>query len=177
MDDFIETAGGDRFFPSRPESHEFIIEDIAFSLAGQCRYLGVTTKHYSVAEHCMHVYSYLKTSGADKRTLRAALLHDAAEAYIGDIPGPVKAVLPDYRALEDRVMAAIAKQFDFDWPLPAAVVDADRRIVKDERAQAIGISDNEWESDNVEELGIDVRFLDRDVACGAFLLLCEVELQ
>lgn len=172
VDTFIETATARTFDPRDPEGHTYHISDIACALAGQCRYSGTTIGHYSIAEHSLLIYEHLRAAGADNRTLRAALLHDAAEAYLGDVPAPVKAFLPDYRAMEDRIMRAIAKQFDFDWPKPAAVAEADRRILKDERLHAVGVSRNSWACDDYEPLGVRITFMGREEAGQKFEKAC-----
>jgi hypothetical protein len=67
-----------------------------------------------------------------KRVWPEALMHDASEAYLGDIPAPIKKGLPDYRKLEERVQRDIAKRFDLQYPWPNCVNVADRRMVMTE---------------------------------------------
>ena len=57
-------------------------------------------------------------------------MHDASEAYLVDIPSPIKAKLANYREIEDSLMSALAKKFNFEWPLPKEVKDADRTMLK-----------------------------------------------
>lgn len=97
-----------------PKPEEILLRDIAWGLAHQCRYTGLCTTYYSVAEHCINV------SLRVPEHLRAqALLHDAAEAYIGDMPTPAKKLLPDYYHMEDKILQAVFDRFHLDsweWP-------------------------------------------------------------
>lgn len=103
----------------KPEDIESI--DIARSLSLQCRYAGQITRFYSVAEHSLHVSKmvgwklddYARVLNKDKVVL-AALLHDASEAYLCDIPTPFKRLLPQYKALENSVMKVIHKRFNIE---------------------------------------------------------------
>lgn len=107
----IMLAGGTLFDILDPENSVFTIGDIAHGLARVCRFAGHTSHFYSVAEHSVHVARLV-----DPRLGRAALLHDASEAFIGDVTRPLKALLPDYRAIEDRINVAIADRFLGDQP-------------------------------------------------------------
>ena len=82
---------------SRSQIHQ---EDIVRSLALQCRFLGHLSRFYSVAEHSVHVAAIAKNSGEGRRGVRASLLHDAHEAYMGDIASPQKLQLPDVQEME-----------------------------------------------------------------------------
>lgn len=111
------------------------IEDIAFALANINRY-GGHAGLYSVAQHCvlvsMQLQPDLKLSG---------LLHDAPEAYLGDIPSPLKALLPDYKVLEQQYHEVIDIHFDV-WTQHKKVKEADLRMLITE-AQHFGL----WEGD------------------------------
>lgn len=82
------------------------IETVAHSLALQCRFIGHTRDFYSVAQHCV-IVSHL----IDKRFALEGLLHDAVEAYTGDIPTPVKSYAPELNGLEKRLQRVIRKKF------------------------------------------------------------------
>ena len=99
-----------------PDPATIHIEDIAHALARQCRFGGHTARFYSVAEHCIWVAEAIMPSELQ----RAALLHDAAEAYLMDLPRPLKQLLPAYAALERRMEEAIRTRFDcVSWHVPA----------------------------------------------------------
>lgn len=114
MEQYIETFSGKQYHFLDPRMEDIDIEDIAISLANKCRFSG-HTNFFSVAEHSISVAHRLPPN------LRlSGLLHDASEAYLGDIPSPLKAVLPDYRKLEKINEAAINQKFgitDSDWDL------------------------------------------------------------
>lgn len=99
-------ASGNLFDLANPEGSDLTLYDIAFGLGRVCRFAGHTGRFYSVAEHCVHVARLVPTAQA-----RAALLHDASEAIIGDVSRPLKAMLPEYRAIERRLEEAIADRF------------------------------------------------------------------
>jgi hypothetical protein len=95
------------------------LEDIAHALSMTCRYNGHCKLFYSVAEHSVHVMRRVRqlVAGAHAETadnmIRAALMHDAAEAYVGDIPTPIKTFLgPVFKALENDTMEAIEERFN-----------------------------------------------------------------
>lgn len=102
----IMLASGALFDILDPEGSDFTLGDVAHGLGRVCRFAGQTNRFYSVAEHCFHVARLVPVEHA-----RAALLHDASEAFIGDVTRPLKALLPDYRAIEARVEEAIAARF------------------------------------------------------------------
>jgi hypothetical protein len=92
--------------------------DIARSLSLQCRYGGQIVRFYSVAEHCINVMNEVHRDvlGLDKvnipNLLLAALLHDASEAYMCDVPTPFKKLLPQYYELESKVMKVVHQRFN-----------------------------------------------------------------
>lgn len=92
-----------------PQPDQICIEDIAHGLAMRCRFGGHTKSFHTVAEHCI----FMCDNVPDHLKLQA-LLHDASEAYIGDMPTPIKQSLPDYLMLEGTLMDAIGRKFGFD---------------------------------------------------------------
>lgn len=102
---YIETANGIKFHFLNPKQDEIDIKDIAFALANQCRFNG-HVPFFSVAEHSVAVAARLRPD-----LQLAGLLHDAAEAYLSDIPSPIKQFLPDYQELENCVQEAIYKKY------------------------------------------------------------------
>lgn len=124
--DWMQTFSGRQFWPCDPRADEVCIEDIAHALSMQCRFAGHVRKFYSVAEHCVRA-SWI----VPDRFKLAALLHDAAEAYVVDLPRPIKRQ-PELRAylhIEERVEARdlMGGQSAGKWrlraePLPEAIV-------------------------------------------------------
>lgn len=119
MTPYITTFTGKKFHFLEPNDDEIDIKDIAYALANQCRFNG-HVPFFSVAEHSVAVAARLHPS-----MQLAGLLHDAAEAYLSDIPSPVKQFLPDYQAMEETVQNAIHKKFGLDInPTTASAVKA-----------------------------------------------------
>jgi hypothetical protein len=102
----IMLASGALFDLLDPAASAFTLHDIAHGLGRVCRFAGHTNRFYSVAEHCVHVARIVPVELG-----RAALLHDASEAFIGDVTRPLKALLPDYQRIENNIEDAIARRF------------------------------------------------------------------
>ena len=135
----MTTRSGARFDLRNPVPADISKWDISMSLSRICRYNGHTLRHYSVAEHCCLLAMWFREAGQPRLAL-LALLHDAHEAYVSDLPWPVKACLSDaaraeFAALETGIDAAIYAHFGVTPPTEderAAVKRADLRIVRDE---------------------------------------------
>lgn len=106
---YMLTFTGRKFYPNDIRPGDICIEDIAHGLAGELRFGGQSPRRITVAEHSLLVCEYLSIESVQLGIW--GLLHDASEAYLKDIPSPVKVLLPDYKALEDKVMSAIALEF------------------------------------------------------------------
>src|SRR5438128_5709421 len=100
--DWMQTYTGRRFYPLAPAIEDVDLRDIAHSLAHQCRYAGHVDRFYSVAEHCV-----LLSRAVPAEYALDALLHDAAEAYVVDVPRPLKRNLAGYAEIEDRALSTI----------------------------------------------------------------------
>jgi hypothetical protein len=100
------------------------IEDIAHALSHQCRFGGHLPKFYSVAQH-----SVLCCMLVEEQHKLAALMHDASEAYLLDVPRPIKKKLANYKEIEDVLMNVIAKKFGFLWPMHEQVAKADETML------------------------------------------------
>lgn len=122
----IRTSSGLYIDVFDPDPSTITIEDIAHSLSHQCRYGGHLPVFYSVAQHS--IYCCEQVWGKEDKL--AALLHDASEAYLLDIPRPIKHHLPDYRSIEDNLMRVIAAKFDFEYPLNKRVKEVDEKALK-----------------------------------------------
>lgn len=121
-----------------PGSCNFTIEDIAHGLSMLCRYAGQCRDFYSVAEHCLNV------SDAVPEHAFAALMHDAAEAFVGDITRPLKQMLPQYKAIERSVEEAIFIRYGVPRPMPRAVKQADLAVLAAEQAQLMPAGTDRW---------------------------------
>lgn len=135
------THKGIQFWPLDPRAEDILIEDIAHSLALQCRFAGHCCFHYSVAQHSVIVSKNVETQAAIW-----GLLHDAAEAYLVDLPRPIKrySKLGDaYREVEDNLMECIVKRFNLG-PMPASVKIADDRCLMTEKRDVMPGSNKPW---------------------------------
>ena len=122
----IQTYTGKLFNPLTNENEDcgpIVLMDIAHALSNLCRFNGHTKRFYSVGEHSLYVSTLLEHHGPNIQTW--GLLHDAAEAYLGDMVRPIKKHMPDFQAIEDRLLQRIARRFGLAWPIPDVVFDAD----------------------------------------------------
>lgn len=127
---WILTSTGRAFFPLEPEAKDLDIEDIAHALSHLCRFGGHVRKFYSVAQHSVLASLLVQP----KEHALAALLHDASEAYLCDVPRPLKIVveMQAYQAAERRLEALICLHFNVDIYAPA-VREIDERLLMTER--------------------------------------------
>ena len=120
----FETASGRLVYPLDLDPEDVDLGDIAYSLSNLCRFGGHTNRFYSVAEHSVRV-----SQKCLKKDALTGLLHDASEAYLVDLPRPVKVYLSEYRQYEEKVQRVIAGKFGITWPYPASVYEADHRLL------------------------------------------------
>jgi hypothetical protein len=161
----IITASGQYFNLETPEPSDINIDDIAHALSNICRYTGHTRVFYSVAQHATLVSRVVPEECA-----LYGLLHDAAEAYIGDVSRPLKALLPDYRLLEVGVEAAVFRRFRLTQPMPAVVKHADLVLLRTEQRDLLGADRHVWQStEGLEPLPIVIDPMPPAVARNAFL--------
>jgi hypothetical protein len=122
-DGSITTFSGMRFWPLIPNPADIRIEDIAHALSNQCRFAGHSREFYSVAEHSVRVSQHCRPEDA-----LWGLLHDASEAYLSDVPAPLKELpaFEAYRAAERSLQGTIAVRFGLSTEQPRSVTEADR---------------------------------------------------
>lgn len=150
--DWIQTASGRQFWPIDPRPNEVFIDDIAHALSMLCRFGGHCRRFYSVAEHCV-----LMARAADPRVALWALLHDASEAYLVDVPRPLKPFLVGYDVAEAKIMRAVEFRFNLHLGLPEEVKRMDRAILMDEQLQNMAPAPVKWSTDT-EPLGVQLQF-------------------
>lgn len=111
MAEYITTYTGQHFYPLNPEYDKIKIEDIAHSLSMLCRANGHYKYFYSVADHALDCAAEARERCMGSYMIMLCLLHDAAEAYISDIPRPVKRDLNGIYAIEERLSDLIYIKF------------------------------------------------------------------
>ena len=160
----ILLLSGEYFDLAEPEACAFQVSDIAHALGNICRFTGHTQRFYSVAEHsviCSHM--------VPPEDAMAALMHDAAEAFIGDVSSPLKSLLPDYKAVERRVEQAVWSRLGLPLTLPPSVKIADRRALAVEQRVCMGNGDECGNGEPSDEDCALIRFLSPEDARAAFL--------
>jgi hypothetical protein len=157
--------------PAEPDV-EATRETVSHALAQLCRFTGHTPYPYSVAEHCVLAAQHWGRTDEEKLAL---LVHDAHEAYMGDVPSPVLACLPlearqAIKELKLRLDAAICAslchkhQHALVGMMRSALVrDADTRILLDERLELHALPPQPWDIDEMgfEPLGVTIKYWDR----------------
>lgn len=129
--DWIQTYTARQFWPCDPLSGDIYIEDIAHSLALQCRFTGHCKYFYSVAQHSVLVSRHVPPDVAIW-----GLLHDASEAYLTDLSRPLKRASllgSEYRLIEHRLMMAVCDRFALDPQEPLSIKIADNRLLMTEK--------------------------------------------
>ena len=155
---FIQTLSGRRVNPLDASPEDIDAGDIARALANTCRFGGHSKAFYSVAQHSAIVCDLLEQRGASPDELMAALLHDASEAYLGDLPHPIKhrsELGAAFRVAEKSLEAVIAERF----ALPEAagrIKPLDRALLAAERRTFSEVTWHWPELDGAEELEIDI---------------------
>lgn len=136
---YISTFTGKHFDFRNICAEDISIEDIAQGLSNECRFAGQIDSFYSVAQHSVHVSQIVPPEYALE-----ALLHDAAEAYCRDLPTPLKALLPEYKAIEKNIQSVICDK----WNLPTVISDvvhyADLTMLATERRDLEVDGENVW---------------------------------
>jgi hypothetical protein len=137
---WIQTYASVEFYPLDARPEEINIGDIAHSLSMQCRFNGHCLKFYSVAEHSCFVSDF-----ASEENKLGALLHDAAEAYLSDMPKPLKPFMQTYLEAEKKLEEKICERFGLKEIMNAEIKALDTAILFAEAAQNMGPPPKEWE--------------------------------
>ncbi len=157
-DGAIQTVSGRWLDPLAPDPGSIDVGDIAQALANQCRFGGHSRRFYSVAQHSTIVSDVCERRGASAAEALAALMHDAGEAYLVDLPHPLKhrsELGPPYRKAERLLEEAIRARFDL-VPQPAEMKSIDRSLLATER-RAFAATNDPWpELDGFEPLEIEI---------------------
>ena len=139
----------------RPEQFQFA--DVAGALAKICRFGAQCPYFYSVAEHSVICAAVANCDLAPLECQRAVLLHDAAEAFLGDVVKPLKIMLPEYHAIEKRMERVIQEKFSVDFEQwDREIKEIDHAVLIAERYALFGRDGVEWSGEN-EVRRLDVR--------------------
>jgi hypothetical protein len=167
---YLQTVSGRWVNPFDPDPEQLDPGDIARALANQCRFGGHCRVFYSVAQHSVIVSELVEQRGGDVEDVFAALMHDATEAYLGDMPHPLKHRSPlgaAFQEAERKLERAIRARFAIRADVPA-IKPADRALLATER-RAFSAEAWHWpELDGVEPLDLELTAWTPDEAERAF---------
>jgi 5'-deoxynucleotidase YfbR-like HD superfamily hydrolase len=167
---YLQTVSGRWVNPFDPDPAQLDAGDIARALANQCRFGGHSRVFYSVAQHSVIVSQLVEQGGGDAEDAFAALMHDAGEAYLGDMPHPLKHRSPlgaAFKAAEEHLERAIRERFRIKPDVPE-IKRADRSLLATER-RAFSAEDWHWpELDGVEPVDLELIAWSPDEAARAF---------
>lgn len=145
---WIQTYSGKFYQYLKRNAHNIVIEDIAHALSLICRFSGQCREFYSVAQHCCIAHDY-----ADSDIKLETLLHDASEAYISDIPRPIKQIIPEIKELEQFIQVQVASRFKFRWPTMGRIEILDSQLLLAE-AQQLFDHPIAWKIEGLDPLDI-----------------------
>lgn len=155
IEPYIETYTGTKFYFLEPKQEDINIQDIAHALSMSCRYSGHCNRFYSIAEH-----SWLMSRLAEGTGLElACLLHDAAEAYLTDIPSPIKQYLVGYKEMEDKILKVIFNKYNLEYPFSSGVKYLDLSMLSTEAYYLLPSCGDDWSMwDNIKRPKIEHNF-------------------
>lgn len=163
--DWMQTFSGVAYWPMDPRVSEVRIEDIAHHLSMICRFGGAVSRFYSVAEH-----SVLVSKCVPKAWALQGLLHDATEAYVGDVVRPLKRNLPRYEEVERLNWLCIAEAFSLPIEMHESVKHADNTVLLAERNALLGPQPIPWGWDkNYVPADVEILCMTPEEAKSAFL--------
>jgi 5'-deoxynucleotidase YfbR-like HD superfamily hydrolase len=145
--DYTETYSGIKFYILDPKYEEIDINDIAHALSMICRFNGHCSQFYSVAQHSVLAAIEAFKKGYDLTIQFAALMHDASEAYICDIPRPIKPEFNNYKQIEENLMKCIFDKFNISISYnDPKIKEIDNDLVTNEAFFLMKSKGNEWKT-------------------------------
>ena len=137
---WIRTYRGYEFNYENIENNNIDIHDIAHGLSNMCRFAGHTKYFYSVAQHSVACADKAYDISQDRNFALCALLHDGSEAYLMDIPRPLKPLLKNYTEIETKIQNLINKKLSVDTIYDAykdRIKEIDNKMLLTEAEQLI----------------------------------------
>lgn len=148
----IKVSSGHYVDIINPDPNTLDIYTISSALSKICRFGGHCPKYYSVAEHCIHSTQIGISEGYDNNALKTIFMHDASEAYIGDIVRPLKANLSQYRKIEERINRAIEYAFNIKFDkFKNEIKNIDNILLKAEKRTMWPEDKNDWGLENYKD--------------------------
>ncbi len=138
-----------------PNMENVNIQDIAHALSNICRYGGHSPKFYSVAQHSV-LCSYQEGTPTEQLEF---LMHDSSEAYLADVPSPIKKNLPNYIKIEESLLEVIFFKFSLNYPLSDKVKQVDSELLSYEFKNFFEIPNKDFQFWSPEDS--KARFLER----------------
>jgi uncharacterized protein len=169
---YIQTVSGRRVNPLDPSPEDIDVHDIAVALSNQCRFGGHTRRYYSVAQHACIVSDQMLARGSSAHDALWGLLHDASEAYLVDLPHPLKhrsELGRQYREAEGRLEEVLLERFGFSGSPPPGMKELDRSLLATERATLTMVAWHWPELEGVEPLDIEIEPWTPEAAAAEFL--------
>jgi len=158
----ICTFTGKEFWPLEPKHEDIDIVDIAHALSQIVRYTGHVSQPWTVGLHSIEVSNRIEARTGNVILALAGLLHDASEAYLVDVPRPLKPHFQGYAAMEAKLEEAIFARFGLPYPLPKIVKDTDTDMLLDEVANFFPAGSFIWRRYNIERCENHPRLLALD---------------
>lgn len=137
--DWFLTFTGRQFWPLDARPEDIDVRDIAHHLSLTCRFSGACREFYSVAQH-----SFIVSCNLVPELAFRGLMHDATEAYLGDMIRPLKYSIPQYREAEDALWEVLCERFGMSLALPPEIKEMDNRVLMTERRDLLNPSLHRW---------------------------------
>jgi hypothetical protein len=176
LNNTIKVSAGHYVDLANPDPSTIEVKSIAAALSKVCRFGGHCPKFYSVAEHCIHATTLACSEGYTGDALIAVFLHDAAEAYIGDMVKPLKVTMPQYGEAEQRIEAAIQAAFGVDFTKWMDVIKRfDRAMLKAEKVTMWPEDTEKWAGfSEIEDRVVKFQFWEPSQAEMQFLAMARM---
>lgn len=163
-DTTVSTSSGGYIDVCNPDPRHILIFDIARGLSHESRFGGQTINFYSVAQHSV-LMSYI----VEPEFALEALMHDAAEAYLGDVQRPIKRILTQYQVMEEVMDFTIRNKFMLPLEMSPEVKLADKQMLMAEKTQVVGSVDKWGLEFDVEPAPVTIEYWSPNDAFSKFI--------